>query len=260
MSPITGVLNGAMVLRDTSVANMEYDQVTDVIRPKVLGSIHLDRIFETVDLDFFILLSSINCVIGNVGQANYAAANTGMCGVAANRRKRGLTSSVVNVGAIIGVGYITQSDRQLDVTVAKTAMMHLSEEDFHQIFAEVMEAGHLSCAYGPEISTGILSVTPDAKYIPQWYTDPKFSRFKIHQTSRQLGAKEQRGGMSLQDSLKECATKEGVAKVISSEYHAGSPCLRDTQTNADHRSLCGSATQSFTGFHAQRRATCHVQS
>lgn len=88
LPPIAGVLNGAMVLRDVSVRNMAFDQVTDVVGPKVLGSIHLDRIFHETKLDFFILLSSINCIIGNVGQANYAAANMGMCGLAAHRRKR----------------------------------------------------------------------------------------------------------------------------------------------------------------------------
>ena len=186
MPPIIGALNAAMVLRDVSIRNMEFDQVQDVTRPKVLGSIHLDRIFQDVNLDFFVLISSINCVIGNVGQANYAAANMGMCSVAANRRKRGLRSSVVNVGAIIGVGYITQSARQLDVTVAKTAMMHLSEEDFHQIFAEAMEAGHLDSDMGPEISTGLLEITPDeSKNIPKWYSDPKFARFIIHKTANQ---------------------------------------------------------------------------
>jgi hypothetical protein len=70
MPPVAGALNGAMVLRDSSISNMEYDQITDVIKPKVLGSIHLDRIFHDVKLDWFILISSINCVIGNVGQAN----------------------------------------------------------------------------------------------------------------------------------------------------------------------------------------------
>ena len=159
--PIIGVLNGAMVLRDVSVRNMEYNQVTDVIRPKVLGSLHLDQIFHNVELDFFVLLSSINCIIGNVGQANYAEANMGMCGVAANRKKRGLASTAVNVDAVMGAGYITESDRQLDLTVAKMALMHLSEEDFHQIFAEAMEAGHLDSPVGPELSTGLLHISPD---------------------------------------------------------------------------------------------------
>lgn len=94
LPPIVGVLNGAMVLRDVSILNMSYDQFTTVTRPKVLGSIFLDRIFDHQPLDFFIFFSSINCVVGNLGQANYAAANMFMCAMAANRRKRGLTGSV----------------------------------------------------------------------------------------------------------------------------------------------------------------------
>lgn len=83
-----------MVLRDVSILNMSFDQFTTVTRPKVLGSIFLDRIFDHQPLDFFIFFSSINCVVGNLGQANYAAANMFMCAMAANRRKRGLTGSV----------------------------------------------------------------------------------------------------------------------------------------------------------------------
>ena len=220
LPPITGLLNGAMVLRDVSVRNMEYSQVTDVIRPKVLGSIHLDRIFHDVDLDFFVLLSSINCVIGNVGQANYAAANMGMIGVAGHRRKRGLRSSVVNIGAIIGVGYITQSDRQLDVTVAKTAMMHLSEQDFHQIFAECMEAGHLDNDSGPEISTGLLQITPDTIDIPPWYSDPKFKRFQVLQTATGDGKAETTNSASTQELLLQCRSQADVTNVIKQAYCA----------------------------------------
>ncbi|KAL7776920.1 hypothetical protein CFE70_007340 [Pyrenophora teres f. teres 0-1] len=220
LPPITGLLNGAMVLRDVSVRNMEYSQVTDVIRPKVLGSIHLDRIFHDVDLDFFVLLSSINCVIGNVGQANYAAANMGMIGVAGHRRKRGLRSSVVNVGAIIGVGYITQSDRQLDVTVAKTAMMHLSEQDFHQIFAECMEAGHLDNDSGPEISTGLLQITPDTIDIPPWYSDPKFKRFQIHRSATGGGKAEATNSASTQELLLQCRSLSEVTNIITQAYCA----------------------------------------
>ena len=220
LPPIVGLLNGAMVLRDVSVRNMEFDQVTDVIRPKVLGSIHLDRIFHDIDLDFFVLLSSINCVIGNVGQANYAAANMGMIGVAGNRRKRGLRSSVVNVGAIIGVGYITQSDRQLDVTVAKTAMMHLSEQDFHQIFAECMEAGNLDNPSGPEISTGLLQITPDTIDIPPWYSDPKFARFRVYKSGASGDRSEATNSASTQELLQACRSQADVVNVIKQTYCA----------------------------------------
>ncbi|KAF2129141.1 polyketide synthase PksF [Dothidotthia symphoricarpi CBS 119687] len=234
LPPIVGLLNGAMVLRDVSVPRMEFEHVTDVIRPKVLGSIHLDRIFHDVDLDFFVLLSSINCVIGNVGQANYAAANMGMVGVAGNRRKRGLRSSVVNVGAIIGVGYITQSDRQLDVTVAKTAMMHLSEQDFHQIFAECMEAGHLDNPNGPEISTGLLSVAPESINIPPWYSDPKFARFRIHQSLNDSNnKKEKTNAVSIQSLLQACKSQKDTLQVVQQAFGAQLRRILQVSTSDD---------------------------
>ena len=224
--PIAGVLNGAMVLRDSSVRNMEFDQVTDVIRPKVLGSQHLDEIFFDVNLDFFILLSSINCVIGNVGQANYAAANMGMVGVAAKRRKRGLNSIAVNVGAIIGVGYITQSDRQLDQTVAKMAMMHLSDDDFHQIFAEAMEGCCVDSTVGPELSTGLLDISPDSENIPKWYSNPKFARFIVHRKAGDDEKKDQGAQSSISERLQSCSTEEDVLQTTRRKSSAISVTLR----------------------------------
>ena len=245
--PIIGVLNGAMVLRDVSVRNMEYNQVTDVIGPKVLGSLHLDQIFHNVELDFFVLLSSINCIIGNVGQANYAGANMGMCGVAANRKKRGLTSTAVNVGAVMGAGYITESDRQLDLTVAKMALMHLSEEDFHQIFAEAMEAGHLDSPVGPELSTGLLHISPDSANIPKWYSNPKFAHLIIHQTTSDDEKKEQTNAASIQDRLQACQTRPNVLQVIQRKSRLSS---LDTKTPL-HWTL--SANESIEAFAVQLR-------
>lgn len=103
---------------------MRYEDVIDVINLKVLGSLHLDRIFYDTPLDFFILVSSISCVVGNVGQADYLAAIMYMCALAANRRKRGLNAIALNGRAIVGAGYITrETDRALDLTVEKMKLM-----------------------------------------------------------------------------------------------------------------------------------------
>ena len=63
LPPIVGVMNGAMVLRSTTVRNMSFDQLTDVLRPKVDGSTYSDRIFSDTDLDFFVLISSIKTIV-----------------------------------------------------------------------------------------------------------------------------------------------------------------------------------------------------
>jgi hybrid polyketide synthase/nonribosomal peptide synthetase ACE1 len=75
MPPVAGVAHGAMVLSDATFANMTIEDLQRVLRPKVVGSINLDKAFEYDKLDFFIMFSSLACVIGNVGQSNYAAAN-----------------------------------------------------------------------------------------------------------------------------------------------------------------------------------------
>jgi hypothetical protein len=210
-----------MVLRDTTVRNMTYDQLMEVVRPKVLGSIHMDEIFKNDDLDFFILFSSINCIIGNTGQANYAGANTFMCSLAAQRRKRGLAATALNVGAIIGAGYIErEASKALDLTVAKGSLMHLSEEDFHQLFAEAIEAGHPSNPDGPEVSTGVLDVAVDSADPPKWISDPKFSHFIVHHKTDDGAEKEKAGTPSIQDLVRKCQTTEDLQKVIESKLNS----------------------------------------
>ncbi|KAI6778350.1 putative polyketide synthase [Emericellopsis cladophorae] len=183
MPPVAGAVNGAMVLRDVSVRNMSLEDVQTVIRPKILGSIHLDRIFHDVDLDFFILVSSISGVIGTVGQANYAAANAGVCSLSAQRRNRGLHSSCINVGMINGVGYITQSERNLDEAMERLAVVHLSESDFRHSFAEAIEAGQPDSPHGPEFTLGLREIPQDAANMPKWAPDPKFSHFIVRRAA-----------------------------------------------------------------------------
>ncbi|OHE98079.1 polyketide synthase/peptide synthetase [Colletotrichum orchidophilum] len=201
---IVGVLNGAMVLRDVSIANMTFEQLPDVIYPKVLGSENLDRIFHDNNLDFFVLLSSITYIFGNTGQANYGAAYLGLCGIASNRRKRGLASSVANVGAIIGAGYLQrQRDSTLRATVHKVAIMPLSEEDLHQMFAEAVETGNLDSPDGPEISTGLLDIVPKSTATPKWFSHPKFSHFVFHKTASNRDTKEQTAATTIQINVKD---------------------------------------------------------
>ncbi|KAM7218542.1 hypothetical protein V8F06_006146 [Rhypophila decipiens] len=229
--PIAGIFNGAMVLRDTSVRNMSFSQLNDVLRPKVLGSLNLDRLFS-VDkpLDFFVLLSSINCVIGNQGQANYAAANTFQCALAASRRRRGLRGVAVNAGAIIGAGYIQRSaKRVLDLTVSRGAMMHLSEEDFHQLIAEAI-AAEGDDQVGPELTTGLLDVARDSPERPVWFDDPKFCHLITTENlsstkalERGLAATETLNPTSVsvvRKRLQECRSLKDITDVVTGAFAA----------------------------------------
>lgn len=87
---LDGVLHAAGVLRDAAFAKKTSKQVSEVFAPKVGGAMALDRAIGDAPLDFFVLYSSISAVVGNPGQADYAAANGFLDGFAEDREARRL--------------------------------------------------------------------------------------------------------------------------------------------------------------------------
>ncbi|KAI0904659.1 KR domain-containing protein [Ustulina deusta] len=73
MPPIKGCINATMALHDAIFDHMSYEQWGSTIRSKVDTSWTLHQLFRPGSLDFFILLSSLAGIYGNVSQSNYAA-------------------------------------------------------------------------------------------------------------------------------------------------------------------------------------------
>ncbi|KAL4985523.1 hypothetical protein BDW68DRAFT_179645 [Aspergillus falconensis] len=184
LPPIAGVANAAMVLHDTAFSNMSIDDLVSVTKPKVNGSLHLHEVFgATHPLDFFILFSSISYVVGNMGQANYAAANAFMAALVAKRRKHGLAGSIMHIGPIIGAGHITRSGNRLLSSKALSASgaYPLSVADFHQLFAEAVLASPPDSGRKPDILSGLSRVSIVSDVTGEdwdrvlWRGDPRFS-------------------------------------------------------------------------------------
>ncbi|WP_440119140.1 SDR family NAD(P)-dependent oxidoreductase [Paenibacillus sp. QZ-Y1] len=75
---IHGVIHGAGLIRDSLFLAKTEEEWREVLRPKVAGTVHLDRCTKQEELDFFILFSSGTAVLGNMGQSDYATANAFM--------------------------------------------------------------------------------------------------------------------------------------------------------------------------------------
>lgn len=175
MPPIAGVVQGAMVLHDAMLTDVTIEQFNRVLAPKVEGSKNLDALFSHNTLDFFIMFSSATCVTGNIGQSSYSVANMFMTSLAAQRRKRGLTGSVINIGAILGVGYVTrETSQELQNNLLKSGHVWMSEEDFHTLFAEAILAGSPALGLNPELNSGLRIINAGDKQRPLWSFSPKF--------------------------------------------------------------------------------------
>ncbi|KAE8392501.1 hypothetical protein BDV23DRAFT_192476 [Aspergillus alliaceus] len=110
-SPVSigGVIQGAMVLRDRVFTDMSIEEYHTAVDCKVAGTwnIHNVLIEENMKVDFFTMLSSVSGVVGQKGQANYAAANAFLDAFAIYRRSLGQAGNSVDLGAIQDVGYMS---------------------------------------------------------------------------------------------------------------------------------------------------------
>ena len=113
--PLRGIVHAAGVLSDGLLEQLTWTEFEKVLAPKVEGAWHLHRLTQDWPLDFFILFSSAASLLGTPGQANHAAANAFLDGLAHYRRSQTLPALSLNWGAWSDVGSALryQQDRAL---------------------------------------------------------------------------------------------------------------------------------------------------
>ncbi|KAL8793204.1 MAG: hypothetical protein Q9195_004234 [Heterodermia aff. obscurata] len=129
--PIAGVMQMAMILRDIGVLDMNLETYQAVIRPRVQGTWNLHNALLNQPLDFFVLFSSVCGIFGYYGQANYAASNTFLDAFVQYRHSCGLVASVMDIGAVDDVGYISRTPAAKETMLAMSGRL-ISERDFLQ--------------------------------------------------------------------------------------------------------------------------------
>lgn len=237
------------MLRDTIFPELNLEQLDHVFGPKVQGSVWLDEIFSADTLDFFIFFSSIAYVAGNAGQSTYAAANAFMASLVANRRKRGLAGSVINIGAIVGNGYVSQRmERSKQLALRRAGFSFMSEQDFFETFAEGVLSARPEASGGFEISTGLrLEKDNDESPDQTWASNPIFQHLVTATGGLVAGNVRGRSSSTVRADLLEATSHEQVFKALK-----GKPqCSR-----LNIRIFCLSVTNPYTdNFLVKLRAT-----
>ena len=150
---------------------MTYDQYTAVTASKVQGAWNIDHALSAAKapLDFFIVISSAAGLVGNRGQAAYAAANTFLNGFAQHLIGRGIRAASIDLTAVSDAGYLA-ADAEKAAEVARTLGGDtMCEAEVLALIQAAIEGKLTSCNGHP--INGV-RIAPDMR--PFWSNDAKF--------------------------------------------------------------------------------------
>ncbi|KAJ6133992.1 phenolpthiocerol synthesis polyketide synthase ppsB [Penicillium sp. IBT 18751x] len=182
LPPIAGVVQMAMLLRDTLFEKISYTDWTQPMRPKIQGTLNLHNYFSHAHpLDFFIICSSISGIFGYPGQTQYAAANTFQDALARHRRSQGLKGVAVDLGIMRDVGILAEQG-----TTGKLAdweaILGIREKPFHALMKSLINSEWKGDSYPAQVCTGLGTADVMARFgldRPEHFSDPRFGPLNV---------------------------------------------------------------------------------
>lgn len=165
--PLRGIFHSAMVLDDGLLRNMDQEQLERVLGPKVAGCWNLHEASLKHPLDLFVMYSSVSSMIGNAGQANYAAANSFLDGMSHFRRSQGLPATTVNWGQLGQTGVAAENDF-IAQNLAKMGLTPLPIESAFKHLERLLTNDHTQTGVMPIDWGQLFSHDPKAKNSPRF--------------------------------------------------------------------------------------------
>ena len=139
LPPLRGVVQSAGVLDDGILAQLNWDRFAPLFEPRVYGGWLLHEYTKGLQLDFFILQSSLWSVLGSAGQGNYTASSAFLDALAVHRRASGLPAMAINWSAWSGGGLATVSGARGEAMLSSLGMKFVSPDRAMAIFDNVVQ-------------------------------------------------------------------------------------------------------------------------
>ena len=199
---------------------MSFENFTAPIGPKINGSWNLHTHLPN-DMDFFVMLSSTAGIIGTRGQGNYNAGNTYQDALAHYRASKNLPATSIDLGMILGVGYVAEKDADLGVidNFKNLGIVGIREEEFLLILATAITGygkgdTHIPSQIITGLSTGGMVQQSGAFEDPFRLNDAKFTHVGMmgtHSNTTDTNV----SGPKLQRLLSEVTNADGATSIIT---------------------------------------------
>ncbi len=139
--PLSAVVHAAGVLDDGVVDSLTQERLEGVLAPKVGGAWHLHELTAGLELDAFVLFSSVAGTLGSAGQGSYASANAFLDSLAEYRWERGLVATSMAWGPWVAEAGMTSGLGEGDLArVAALGVRPLSGERGLDLFDAALAA------------------------------------------------------------------------------------------------------------------------
>jgi acyl transferase domain-containing protein len=176
LPPLKGVFHAAGVLADGFLTNQTPEQFQRVMPAKLQGAWQLHQLTQGLELDWFVLFSSIASVLGSPGQGNYSAANAGLDALAYYRQQQGLPALSISWGPWQEAGMAVNHQPTAD-SWAQRGMAPLSVEDGLQWISTLLsQAPSLS---QPHVGVACIDWPRLQRYLPS--IPPVMAELATHQ-------------------------------------------------------------------------------
>jgi hypothetical protein len=197
---------------------MTHSQWVQATAPKISGTWNLHELLPS-GLDFFVMISSISSVMGNRGQANYAAANSFMDALAHYRTAKGERATSLNMGFFLSAGAVAESASLRDHFASKLPFVPVTEGELHALLsiycntsAAQSTKGDCQVILGMTTNQDMYKRNADAAY---WLQKPAFRQ--ILATDHTGGTEKdqsRQGPGAAGKSLSSADSKEAIGVVV----------------------------------------------
>lgn len=133
---------------------MSFNDWSEGTEAKINGSWNLHQLLPA-DLDFFVMLSSVTGIIGQIGQTGYCSGNTYQDALASYRVSQGKRAISIDLGPMLSDGYLSQNENVLKQIMASGYLYPISQENLFALLDRYCNSSPDSVIPESQIITGL---------------------------------------------------------------------------------------------------------